>query len=133
MIFWDTDLRVVDWNPVAERIFGYTPGEAIGQSLTILIPETFRSAHDEGLARVASGGEQRVIGRTVELVGLRRGDVEFPIELSLAMWEQDDGTLGYVLAPDTVDRIPFLSWWGKLRAFYEKRILGDNNEPSRTE
>jgi PAS domain S-box-containing protein len=85
----DAEGRIVSWNPAAERIFGYSTAEVAGQSLTLLIPERFREAHSAGLARVAAGGESRVIGSTVELVGVRRGGVEFPIELSLSTWVSD--------------------------------------------
>jgi len=38
VIEWDTDFRVIDWNPAAERIFGYTKSEAIGQHASFIIP-----------------------------------------------------------------------------------------------
>ena len=79
------------WNRAAERIFGYVEAELIGRPLTMLMPERFRSAHDEGIARVAGGGEIRVIGSTVELAGLRRNGDEFPVELSLSTWTGSDG------------------------------------------
>jgi PAS domain S-box-containing protein len=80
---------IVSWNPAAERTFGYAAVEVVGQPLTVLIPERFRAAHEAGIARVAGGGEHHVIGRTVELVGVRRGGAEFPIELSLSTWTTD--------------------------------------------
>jgi PAS domain S-box-containing protein len=83
----DADGRIISWNRCAERIFGYTPEEALGQPLTLIIPERFRPAHDEGMARARAGGERRVIGRTVELAGLRKDGAEFPIELSLSTWQ----------------------------------------------
>ena len=86
----DDQGRVVGWNPAAERIFGYSADETLGRSLTLLIPERYRAAHEEGLARVVATGEQRVIGTTVELAGIRQGGVEFPVELSLSTWVEDD-------------------------------------------
>jgi len=77
---------IVSFNPASEQMFGYSAAEVIGQPLTILVPERFQDAHREGLARVAGGGEARVIGQTVELAGIRRGGAEFPIELSLSTW-----------------------------------------------
>jgi adenylate cyclase len=80
---------IVTWNPAAARIFGYAAPEVVGQPLTMLIPERLRAAHEAGIARVAGGGERHVIGRTVELAGVRRGGVEFPLELSLSTWVSD--------------------------------------------
>ncbi len=78
--------RIVGWNPSAERIFGYAETEVIGQPLTLLMPQRFRDRHLDGMKRVQSGGERRVIGTIVELVGRRKDTSEFPLELSLAEW-----------------------------------------------
>ncbi|HEY3147264.1 MAG TPA: PAS domain S-box protein, partial [Dongiaceae bacterium] len=58
------------FNPAAERIFGHTAAEAIGQPLTLLMPERFRQQHLEGLKRYLATRKGTVIGQTVELVGL---------------------------------------------------------------
>jgi adenylate cyclase len=81
---------ITTWNPAAGRMFGYEASEVIGESLAELVPERFRSAHDEGLARVVATGETRIIGKTVEVFGLHRDGHEFPIELSLATWLDED-------------------------------------------
>lgn len=82
---------VVSWNRAATLIFGYPAEEIIGQSLHAIIPERFHERHDQGLKRVGSGGEQHVIGQTVELAGLRKDGTEFPIELTLSVWDIGDG------------------------------------------
>ncbi|OGA19948.1 MAG: hypothetical protein A3I01_02720 [Betaproteobacteria bacterium RIFCSPLOWO2_02_FULL_65_24] len=78
--------RIVGWNPSAERIFGYAETEVIGQPLTLLMPQRFQDRHLDGMKRVQSGGERRVIGTIVELAGRRKDASEFPLELSLAEW-----------------------------------------------
>jgi adenylate cyclase len=77
------------WNPAAERIFGYSAAEVVGEPLTVIIPERYREAHSAGIRRVSTTGETRVVGRTVELFGLRRDGTEFPIELSLSTWRRN--------------------------------------------
>jgi PAS domain S-box-containing protein len=47
------------WNRAAERIFGYTGAEAIGQSLDLIIPERQRERHWQGYARVMASGETK--------------------------------------------------------------------------
>jgi two-component system sensor histidine kinase/response regulator len=88
----DAEGTIVSWNPAAVAMFGYTVDEALGRSLTIVIPERFRRPHAEGLSRVRAGGERRVIGKVAELSGLRRDGGEFPLELSLATWSLGETT-----------------------------------------
>ena len=82
----DADGRIVGWNPGANHIFGYTESEAIGQPVTILMPQSYQDRHLDGMERARSGGVQSIIGKTVELVGSRKDGSEFPLELSLAAW-----------------------------------------------
>lgn len=77
---------IVSWNPSAARMFGWSQEEIIGKSLSVIVPERFRESHEEGLARVVSSGETKIIGRTVEVFGHHKSGSEFPIELSLATW-----------------------------------------------
>jgi adenylate cyclase len=77
---------IFGWNAAAEKIFGYSAVAMLGRPLTDIIPERFHQAHEAGFRRVVQSGETRVIGRTVELAGVRAGGSEFPIELSLSTW-----------------------------------------------
>ncbi|WP_119303137.1 sensor histidine kinase [Dongia deserti] len=77
------------YNPGAERAFGYSEQEMIGEPLTRLMPERFRQAHAEGLQRYLNTREEKVIGKTVELVGLHKDGREFPVDLALASSEVD--------------------------------------------
>ncbi len=90
--------RIMDWNQAAERMFGYTKEEIFGKLLTDIMPERFREAHTQGLARFKSTGETRVMGKTVTLYGLRKNGEEFPIELSLNSWttEQYPSYSGFI-------------------------------------
>jgi diguanylate cyclase (GGDEF)-like protein/PAS domain S-box-containing protein len=85
--------NMISWNRGAERIFGYTQPEVVGKPLAILMPERFRSMHEAGIKRVVDGGvaASRLIGNTVEVVGLRKDGREFPLELSLATWDTPNG------------------------------------------
>lgn len=83
---------IVSWNRSASKLFGYTAADVAGKPLTMLMPARYRQAHEQGLARMESTGESRVIGSVVELHGLRKSGEEFPIELSLATWKTDTGS-----------------------------------------
>jgi PAS domain S-box-containing protein len=82
--------NIVSWNKGAQAIFGYEEADALGKPLTLVIPERFRSAHENGVKRMTTTGESRVIGNTFELWGLRSDGTEFPVELSLASWTVGD-------------------------------------------
>jgi diguanylate cyclase (GGDEF)-like protein/PAS domain S-box-containing protein len=85
----DGDGLILSWNPAAERMFGYRAERILGQPLSLLMPERFRPMHDAGVRRVVERPESsRIIGQTVEVVGLRADGAEFPIELSLSTWEE---------------------------------------------
>ena len=76
---------VLDWNPQAEKTFGFTRSEALGRALSeLIIPERYREAHRAGLQRFLSTGEARVIGRPIEITALNRLREEFPVELSIS-------------------------------------------------
>ncbi len=77
------------WNPTAERLFGYSAVEAVGQPLTLIVPQRHAAGHAAGLRRVAAGGAPTIVGRTVELTALHRDGHELPIELSLSSWQED--------------------------------------------
>jgi len=79
------------WNAAAERLFGYSSTEALGHSIDLIVPERMRKGHERGLDRVAKGGSPQLVGRTVELTARRRDGTEFPIELSLSMWQEGTG------------------------------------------
>lgn len=79
------------WNPAAQRMFGYGFAEVEGADISLIIPPRFRADHHHGLARVSAGGEPRLKGRAVEVVGLHRDGHEFPIEISLSAWKSTSG------------------------------------------
>ncbi|HET7006119.1 MAG TPA: PAS domain S-box protein, partial [Candidatus Binatia bacterium] len=53
------DGKIVLWNPAAERIFGFTAADAVGQSLDLIIPERFRERHWNGFRQVMLSGHTR--------------------------------------------------------------------------
>ena len=100
----DSSGRLLTWNGGAERLFGWTSEEIVGRPLTVIIPERFRQLHQEGIARVRKTGVSKLAGQVVELAGLRRDGVEFPIELSIGSWNGPDGIAFSGVLRDITDR-----------------------------
>jgi PAS domain S-box-containing protein len=96
--------NVVGWNPSAEKMFGYSEAEINGKPLTILLPAQFQGLHLNGMERVQSGGERRIIGTTVEVEGHRKDGSEFPLELSLAEWQVTSGQFYTAILRDITAR-----------------------------
>jgi PAS domain S-box-containing protein len=76
--------RVLEWNPAAEALFGWSRAEVAGHDLAdLIIPAELREAHRAGLVRVQATGRSEMAGRRIEVVALDRTGRSFPVELSL--------------------------------------------------
>lgn len=82
------------WNPGAERMFGYTAAEAIGQSLDLIIPETLRKRHWEGYDQVMRTGQSRYgEGDVLAVPGLRKDGKRISLEFTIVPLRGPDGAL----------------------------------------
>ncbi len=72
------------WNSAAERIFGYTKDEAVGQDIIIVIPEKYRARRRAGLENFFKTGESAILGKHIEVYGLRKDGTEIPLELAVS-------------------------------------------------
>ncbi len=106
VITMDHEGRVVEFNRAAERLFGYPEDAAIGQEMaSLVIPSALRERHREGLQRYLQTGESTIIGRRIELTGLRADGEEFPIELSVNRIEEADPPMFTGMIRDITGRL----------------------------
>src|SRR5215208_6161114 len=76
--------RVLDFNPAAEKTFGYSRSEAIGREMAeLIIPLRWREMHRAGLLRAVNTGKDQIVGRRIEITALRKSGEEFPVELAI--------------------------------------------------
>lgn len=76
--------KITLWNMAAETMFGYSAVEAIGQPLMLIIPETHRKQHIQGLTHFFKTTGSEAIGHIYEVEGLRKDGLQFPVEISVA-------------------------------------------------
>ena len=91
-------------NLQTERLFGYTRGELIGQSVDILVPSSLRGAHGGHRDDFFAAPKQREMGAGLDLMAARKDGTEFPVEISLSPLEGPDGISVTAAIRDTTER-----------------------------
>ncbi len=92
------------WNKAAERIFGYETEDVIGNPLDSIMPQRYREEHQRRIRRAVETGETRVIGKVVNVVGLKKDGSEFPLGLSLSTWKTREGVFFTGIVRDDTER-----------------------------
>jgi len=116
----DSHGQVILWNEAAEQIFGYSAEEMADSPFTDIMPERFVRAHREGMERAIATGGLADSNKTHEVMARRRDGTEFPVELSLAVWETRAGKFFTGILRDITERKQI------------EQTLGRNEELQRT-
>jgi PAS domain S-box-containing protein len=84
VVAMDHEGLILGFNPAAERIFGYRSGDVVGRALAdVIIPPDLRAAHRRGLNHYLATGEGPILGKRIEVAGLRADGSVFPLEVSI--------------------------------------------------
>ena len=79
------------WNPVAEKIFGWSSSEVLGSTISeTIIPVRYREMHSDGMKRYLQTGTAKILNRTIEITALNRKGEEFSIDLSIVSIQQSN-------------------------------------------
>ena len=96
IIISDRSGKIIKANPSSERLFGYGPGGLEGRVIEDLVPRRYMTVHSKHRKDYNKNPHSRSMGRNMELYGRRKDESEFPVEISLSYYRQDDET--YVIA-----------------------------------
>ncbi|MGH3343392.1 MAG: PAS domain S-box protein [Carbonactinosporaceae bacterium] len=83
--------RITAVNPEAERLFGYTRGDLLGEPVEVLVPERLRHRHAGERSGYLAWPTTRQMGRELALTGRRKDGTEMPVEIALNPRQRPDG------------------------------------------
>jgi two-component system CheB/CheR fusion protein len=96
---------VIEFNPAAERVFGYSRDQAVGRELaSLIIPPAMRDRHRAGLRHYLETGEGPVIGKRIEITGIRADGAEILLELAITPLRIENETVFTAYLRDITDR-----------------------------
>jgi len=91
ILYVDRQGLIRHWNGGAERIFGFTAEEAVGQSLDIIIPEKLRGRHWDGYYKVMESGQSRYGTDLLSVPAIHRDGLRLSVDFSIIMLKNDQG------------------------------------------
>lgn len=104
IIIMNEDGCVLNWNKGAENMFGWTEAEMLHQPLTLIMPKKYRAMHTAGLNRFRQTKKSTLIGKSIELEGLRKDNTVFPLDLSIGHWQAGEHILFCGILRDITER-----------------------------
>ena len=99
IIVMDENGEVMEFNPAAERCFGFAKDDVLGKKLSdLIIPERYREAHESGLRHFLETGDGPYLDKRIEVTATRASGEEFPVELTIGVARSESGMLfiGYL-------------------------------------
>ncbi|MBI4310720.1 MAG: PAS domain S-box protein, partial [Chloroflexi bacterium] len=80
----DSEGKIIEFNPAAEKTFGWGRDQVLGRDMSeTIIPPFLRGDHRKGLERYVQTGEAHIIGKRRRLMAVRAGGEEFPVEITV--------------------------------------------------
>jgi len=99
LVVSDRDGIIQVWNAAAERIFGFSASEALGQSLDIITPERLRARHWEGYDNTMRTGQTRYgSGDLLSVPAIRRDGTQISVQFSIMPIRSENGELSAIAA-----------------------------------
>ncbi len=125
---------IEEFNPAAEKIFGYQASEVIGENVSILMPSPYRAEHDGYVRRFLQTNSSRLIGKDRDLTGMRKDGSAFPLHISVSQTSVQGHTLFVGIVQDISVRkqleehLRNLSFKDSLTGINNRRAFDENLE-----
>jgi PAS domain S-box-containing protein len=101
----DQEGKVLEWNPAAARIFGFSRELALGREMAdLIVPRSNQELHRKGFTRFLQTGRGRMLGHRTEMMAVRANGAEFPVELSITRISGDDPLVFTCFIRDITER-----------------------------
>jgi PAS domain S-box-containing protein len=101
----DEEGNILFVNPAAEKIFGYTVSEMVGQKLDMLMPERLRKNHRDAVIRYIETRKRTIPWEARETFGLHKSGKEIPLEISFGEFSKDGNHFFTGIVRDITERI----------------------------
>ncbi len=98
IIISDSQGSITFWNPAAERMFGFTQDEALGNSLDLIIPERLRGRHWDGYHKTMTTGETRYGNNVLRVPSVHKDGRSMSIAFTVALLHSPDNELTGIVA-----------------------------------
>ncbi len=106
IITMDANGRVCEFNPAAEKVFGFKRSEVVGQELAeLIVPPRMREQHRQGLARYLQTGQGPLLGKRIEIAALRHDKSEILVELAITPFNVNSSVFFSAYLRDITDRV----------------------------
>ncbi|MDP1524090.1 MAG: EAL domain-containing protein [Methylotenera sp.] len=135
IVMMDEKGSLVEFNPAAERTFGYKREEVIGRNFAdVIIPFASRKAHREGFERFGKTGQSTMLGKRIELNAMHANGREFPVELAITAFDWTGSRMMVGFLRDITERkkaefeINNLAFYDPLTKLPNRRLLRERLE-----
>jgi PAS domain S-box-containing protein len=98
IVIADASGAITYWNPAAERLFGFAPREALGNSLDFIIPERFRERHWAGYRQTMASGETRYAHDVLRVPAVHKDGRDLSIAFTVALFSSPERKVNSIVA-----------------------------------
>lgn len=122
IIISDKSGKIIKANPSSEKLFGYELGELVGKKIEDLVPRKHQHNHVQHREKYNHNPHSRAMGKNMDLFAKRKDETEFPVEISLSYYTQNNNTYVIAFIIDNTERKQYSENILKLNSELEKKV-----------